>query len=81
MQGVRSSSLLGFILQKVCPALASERVHKGLFFIAKRLSITFRAQKRAQNFGVRALSGADAKNPLCIHLNDAGVGSLLYMDL
>ena len=49
----------------------------GPLFSAKRLNITFRAQKRAQSFGVRALSGAGAKNALCIRVNDAGVGSLL----
>ena len=49
----------------------------GRFFDAKSLNITFDAQSDAQNSGVRALSGADAKNPLCIHVNDAGVGSLL----
>ena len=73
MQGVRSSSLLGSILQKSQSGTGISAVHTGRFFDAKSLNITFRAQKRAQNFGVRALSGASAKNALCIRLNDRGV--------
>ena len=53
----------------------------GRFIVAKSLNITFRAQKRVQNFGVRALSGASAKNALCIRLNDRGVGAAPIKDL
>jgi len=45
----------------------------GRFFDSKTLIITFDAQNDAQNFGVRALSGAKAKNALCISMNDTGV--------
>ena len=56
-------------------------VHAGRFFSAKRLNITFDAQNDAQNSGVRALSGASAKNALCIRLNDRGVGAAPIKDL
>ena len=54
--GVRVS--LAPFFKKVSSALAFCAVRTGRFFSTKRLNITFRAQKRAQNFGVRALSGA-----------------------
>ena len=69
MQGVRSSSLLGSIHKKSQSSTGTRVVHAGRFFDAKSLNITF----DAQNSGVRALSGASAKNALCIHLNDRGV--------
>ena len=50
-------------------------------FNATRLNITFDAQNDAQNSGVRALSGASAKNALCIRLNDRGVGAAPIKDL
>ena len=53
----------------------------GRFFDAKSLNITFDAQNDAQNSGVRALSGASAKNALCIRLNDRGVDAALIKDL
>ena len=53
----------------------------GRFLVAKSLNITVRAQKRAQNFGVRVLSGAGGKNALCIRLNDRGVGAAPIKDL
>ena len=49
----------------------------GRFLGVKTLNITFDAQNDAQNFAVMALSGARAKNPLCIHVTDNGVGVLL----
>ena len=53
----------------------------GPLFDAKSLNITFDAQNDAQNSGVRALSGASAKNALCIHLNDRGVDAAPIKDL
>ena len=47
----------------------------GRFLGVKTLNITFDAQNDAQNFAVMALSGARAKNALCIRLNDKGVGA------
>ena len=80
MQGVRSSSLLGSILMFPVSYWAVA-IRKGRFFDAKSLNITFDAQNDAQNSGVRALSGASAKNALCIRLNDRGVGARPIKDL
>ena len=81
MQGVRTSSLLGSILQKSQSSTGISAVHTGRFFSAKRLNITFRAQNVRKFFGVRALSGANAENALCIRLNDRGVGAAPIKDL
>ena len=77
--GVRVS--LAPFFKKVSPALAFERSTRAAFFDAKSLNITFDAQNDAQNSGVRALSGASAKNALCIRLNDRGVGAAPIKDL
>ena len=81
MQGVRSSSLLGSIHKKSQSSTGICAVHTGRFFSTKSLNITFDAQNDAQNSGVRALSGASAKNALCIHLNDRGVDAPSIKDL
>jgi hypothetical protein len=62
--------------KKASPALAFERT-TGPLFDAKSLNITF----DAQNSGVRVLSGASAKNALCIRLNDRGVDAAPIKDL
>ena len=81
MQGVRSSSLLGSILQKKSVQYWHLSGPHGPLFSTKSLNITFDAQKDAQNPGVRALSGDSADNALCIRLNDRGVGAALIKDL
>ena len=73
--GVRVS--LAPFFKKVSPVLAFERSTRAAFFDAKSLNFTF----DAQNSGVRALSGASAKNALCIRLNDRGVDAAPIKDL
>ena len=77
--GVRVS--LAPFFKKVSQALAFERSVRAAFFYAKSLNITFDAQSDAQNLGVQALSGASAKNALCIRLNDRGVDAAPIKDL
>ena len=54
---------------------------RAAFLMPKRLKITFPAQKLGVRVRVRVLvlSGASAKNALCIHLNDIEGGPPLWL--
>ena len=81
MQGLRSSSLLGSILQKASSLLAFARSTRAAFLVQDGNTTFFVRQRVCQILGVRVLSGASTKNALCNRLNYKGVDAPSIKDV